>query len=145
MKTSPSLLSRPCICDPKAPLDQRYEKTESLPFTIRPVKTAAELEKAVQIRHAAYMRHVPRFAAALETPEALDSARGVVVFLAELKLNASPVGTMRIQLNEFAPLTLERAVDLPDWLRCRRLAEPTRLGVTHERVGRIVTLALFKA
>lgn len=125
--------------------DQQSMKTESMPFTIRVVSNVADLEKAIRIRHTAYMRHVPQFAAALKEPEALDSQKGVVVLLAESKLDGSPVGTMRIQINEFAPLTLEQAVTLPDWLRCRRLAEATRLGVTHERVGRMVTMALFKA
>jgi hypothetical protein len=65
--------------------------------------------------------------------------------LAESKFDGSPVGTMRIHTNEFSPLPLEQAVSLPDSLQGKRLAEATRLGVTQERVGRMVTTSLFKA
>ena len=120
-------------------------KKESLPFTIRVVSNAADLEKAVRIRHAAYMRHVPNFARDLRSAESSDSDPGVIVLLAESKLDASPVGTMRIQTNEFSPLALEETIALPDEMQGKRLAEASRLGVTHERVGRMVTMALFKA
>lgn len=120
-------------------------KEESLPFTIRVVSNARDLEKAVRIRHAAYLRHVPNFAQVLDVPEDTDSEQGVVVLLAESKFDGSPMGTLRIQTNDSRPLTLEQSVTLPDYLKSRRLAEATRLGVTHERVGRIVTTSLFKA
>jgi hypothetical protein len=126
-------------------LDMVAMKAESLPFTIRVVSNAGDLEKAVRIRHAAYMRHVPAFAQALKMPERSDSEQGVVVLLAESKFDGSPIGTMRIQTNEFNPLTLEQSVTLPRSLANQRLAEATRLGVTQERVGRMVTTALFKA
>jgi len=109
------------------------------------VSSTNELKKAVSIRHAAYMRHVPNFAQQLTEPESADSESGAVVLLAESKLDGSPIGTMRIQINEYGPLALEQSVKLPDWLASSRLAEATRLGVTQERVGRIVTSALFKA
>lgn len=126
-------------------MDDKEMKEERLPFTIRVVRNVEELKKAVRIRHAAYMRHVPNLAQSLAVPESADSEEGVVVLLAESKLDGSPIGTMRIQTNEFKPLTLEQSVVLPTSLSTRRLAEATRLGVTHERVGRIVTTALFKA
>jgi hypothetical protein len=94
-------------------LDMVPMKAESLPFTIRVVSNAGDLEKAVRIRHAAYMRHVPAFAQALKMPERSDSEQGVVVLLAESKFDGSPIGTMRIQTNEFNPLTLEQSVTLP--------------------------------
>lgn len=120
-------------------------KEEALPFTIRVVSNIRDLEKAVRIRHAAYMRHVPGFAQELTLPENSDSEQGVVVLLAESKFDGSPVGTMRIQTNDYKPLSLEESVVLPEAYRARRLAEATRLGVTQERVGRMVTTALFKA
>jgi len=43
---------------------------ERLPFTIRVVQTRQELQKAILIRHAAYGRHLPEFAASLRSPEA---------------------------------------------------------------------------
>lgn len=120
-------------------------KEEFLPFTIRVVSNVRDLAKAVRIRHAAYMRHVPGFAQALNVPEEADSEQGVVVLLAESKFDGSPIGTMRIQTNDYQPLILEQSVTLPTSLHGRRLAEATRLGVTHERVGRMVTTSLFKA
>lgn len=126
-------------------IDNIPMKTEALPFTIRVVSNANDLEKAVRIRHAAYMRHVPSFAQALRVPENTDSEEGVVVLLAESKLDGSPIGTMRIQTNEVRPLALEQSVVLPGWLDGKCMAEASRLGVTQERVGRMVTTALFKA
>ncbi len=118
---------------------------ELLPFTVRLVRNEADLSKAVQIRHAAYARHLPEFAETLKTAETDDAENGVVVLLAESKLDASPLGTMRIQTNQYKPLSLEQSIELPEWLRVRPLAEATRLGVTNEKGGRLVTTVLFKA
>jgi hypothetical protein len=118
---------------------------EKLPFTVRLVRSQGDLTKAVHIRHAAYARHVPDFAKTLAMPEQADAENGVVVLLAESKLDGSPVGTMRVQTNRFKPLSLEQSVELPVWLKDRDLAEATRLGITEERVGRVVKTVLFKA
>jgi hypothetical protein len=91
------------------------------------------------------MRHLPGFAHELTLPENADSDKGVVVLLAESKFDGSPIGTMRIQTNVYKPLALEQSVTLPGAVQMMRLAEATRLGVTQERVGRMVTAALFKA
>lgn len=134
-----SLLSRADA--PSAPA-----MTEALlPFTVRLVRDQDDLSKAVQIRHSAYARHLPDFAETLKSAETADAETGVVVLLAESKLDGSPLGTMRIQTNQFKPLCLEQSVELPAWLRSRPLAEATRLGVTNERGGRVVTTMLFKA
>lgn len=118
---------------------------ELLPFTVKLVRDEDDLDKAVQIRHTAYARHLPDFAETLKAPESADAENGVVVLLAESKLDGSPLGTMRIQTNEFKPLSLEQSIELPEWLSKRRLAEATRLGVTNEKGGRLVTTMLFKA
>ena len=81
----------------------------------------------------------------LLTPEAPDNESGVVVLLAESKVDGSPLGTMRIHTNHFRPLSVEQSVELPEALRMRPLAEATRLGITDERVGRLVKTVLFKA
>lgn len=119
--------------------------TERLPFTIRAVRSESDLLKAVRIRHSAYMRHVPGLAESLSEPEPMDHENGVVVLLAESRLDGSPLGTMRVQTNAHRPLTLERSVMLPEDLAHSSLAEATRLGVTADRVGRMVKTALFKA
>lgn len=119
--------------------------TERLPFSVRVVRTEAELNKAVKVRHDAYARHVPEFAQTLQRAEAYDTMDGVVVLLAESKLDGTPLGTMRIQTNAFRPLTLEQSIELPESLRGRPLAEATRLGVTEQIQGRAVKTVLFKA
>lgn len=80
--------------------------TEELhPFTVRLVRDEDDLNKAVQIRHSAYARHLPDFAETLKSAENADADNGVVVLL----------------------------------------AEATRLGVTNEKGGHLVTTVLFKA
>jgi hypothetical protein len=120
-------------------------KTERLPFTVRRVEDSESLSKAVQVRHAAYNRHVPEFARTLALPEQCDFEEDSVVLLAESRLDGSPLGTARIQTNLYRPLHLEDSVELPAWLRDRRLAEVTRLGVAEGRIGRLVKVALMKA
>ena len=120
------------------------DRVERLPFCVRLVRNEEDLAKAVRIRHLAYARHVPEFAEKLRSPEPADYQDGVVVLLAESKLDGSPLGTMRIQSNTYQPLTLEQSVQLPDWLQGRSLAEATRLGITEDRVGRLVKTMLFK-
>ena len=119
--------------------------SERLPFTVRIVQNEVDLWKAVQIRHAAYARHVPTLAQSLTAPEPPDLQPGVVVLLAESKIDGSPLGTMRIQTNAHRPLPLEQSVELPSWMGGKRMAEATRLGVTEARVGRVVKTVLFKA
>jgi hypothetical protein len=118
---------------------------ERLPFTVRLVCNQDDLRKAVHIRHSAYARHLPTFAETLLFPETADSDAGVVVLLAESKLDGSPLGTMRIQTNRVKPLTIEQSIPLPPWLQRRPLIEATRLGVTDEKAGRLVKTVLFKA
>ncbi|KKB61702.1 hypothetical protein WM40_21765 [Robbsia andropogonis] len=126
-------------------VDQRVEtKAERLPFTVKVVSTAAELDQAVLMRRAAYGRHLPEFAETM-TVEALDAHPDTVVLLAQSRLDGGPLGTMRIQTNLFGPLAVEQSVQLPDWLGNARLAEATRLGVARGAIGRMVKVALCKA
>ncbi len=118
---------------------------ERLPFTVKLVTTEEEMSKAVSIRHSAYARHVPDFAEQLKRPESRDYEDGTAILLAESRLDGTPLGTMRIQTNQFGPLGLEQSVDLPDWLEGLSLAEATRLGISESREGRVVKTFLFKA
>ncbi|AUT74226.1 N-acyl amino acid synthase FeeM domain-containing protein [Paraburkholderia hospita] len=120
------------------------KKTERLPFTIKVVSNHSELDKAVEMRRAAYRRHLPEFAETMGV-EALDGAPGTVVLLAQSRLDGGPLGTMRVQTNVFDPLAVEQSVQLPDWLGQARLAEATRLGVARGAIGRMVKVALCKA
>jgi len=118
---------------------------ERLPFTVRVVCSEEALHKAVAIRQAAYARHVPAFAATLNSPESNDYDPGSVVLLAESKLDGSPLGTMRIQTNRFNDLSIAKSVELPAWLKNKSMAEATRLGVGLGQTGRVVKTVLFKA
>lgn len=123
----------------------RSIKQERLPFTIRIARKEVDIRKAVAIRHAAYDRHVPEFAAALREPEATDYEKTTTVFLAESKFDGSPVGSMRIQSNAGRKLSVEHSVDLPGWLDGALLVEATRLGVVQPDRGSLVKTLLFKA
>lgn len=119
--------------------------TEYLPFTIRPIRNQDDFQKALDVRYSAYARHMPLFADALRTPESDDMEDDVMILLAESKLDGSPLGTARIQNNLLRPLNLEQSVDLPHWLKGKRLAEARRLAVAPGSAGRLVKMALIKA
>lgn len=126
-------------------LPQTRMTEERLPFTVRVVRNAEALHKAVAIRQAAYARHMPALAERLAAPEPNDHDQGSVVLLAESKMDGSPLGTMRIQTNRYNNLSIEQGVELPAWLRSNSLAEATRLGIDVGRTGRLVKTTLFKA
>lgn len=123
----------------------QQQTRENLPFTVRVVNTEQALDKAVSIRHQAYGRHVPELARTLSVPETHDAQAGTTVLLAESKLDGTPVGTMRIQTNQYGPLGVEGSIQLPEWLHGQSLAEATRLGISLGRTGHVAKLALFKA
>jgi len=123
----------------------RLSKIESSPFTVRIANDENDLNSAINIRHAAYARHLPDFARHLATEEESDRMPGTVVLLAESKLDRQAIGTMRIQTNRFYPLDIEHSVDIPAALRGKTLAEATRLGVSRGPAGTAVKTMLFKA
>jgi len=124
---------------------QQAMPQERLPFTVKTVRSDEELGKAVQIRHAAYARHIPEFAEKLAAPEPYDREEGSVVLLAESKLDGSPIGTLRLQSNQYRKLSIEQSVELPESLQDCSLVEGTRLGIAEGRMGRVVKAALIKA
>lgn len=125
-------------------LEESRAQVEYLPFTVRLVESQDDLRKAVDVRHSAYARHLPHVAARLQTPEPFDAAPGIVVLIAESKLDGSPLGTMRVHTNAFVPLPLEGSVQLPPWLDASR-SEANRLAIVDGHIGRVVKLVLFKA
>ena len=118
---------------------------ERLPFRVRFVDSAQDLEKAVEIRSSAYARHVPSVGAALRKPETDDYRRDVLILLAERKIDGQPVGSVRLQTNVDQPLRIEGELKLPDVYSNRRLIEAMRLGVTNGISGKLVNAALLKA
>lgn len=119
--------------------------TERLAFEVREVRTQDELFKVVALRHAAYSRHLPELGRRLTAPEPADTEPGHTVLLAENRLDATALATMRVQTNDFGPLTLERSLELPPWLKGHRLVEATRLAVADNVRGRYVSFVMFKA
>ena len=118
---------------------------EYLPFTVRQVGNQNDLDRAIRLRHLAYSRHLPEFAEALKEPEADDRADDAIILLAESKLDGSPIGTVRIQTNLYAPLNVEHSIALPDWLAGKSIAEVRRLAVAPGSAGRLVKMVLLKA
>ena len=127
------------------PWSNEAPREERLPFSVRIVRHDGDLAKAVQVRHAAYARHMPEFADKLREAEPIDSEPGVTLLLAESKLDGAALGTLRIQSNAYMPLKVEQSVTLPHWLRDRPLAEVSRLGIVGGSVGRLVKTVLIKA
>lgn len=119
--------------------------SELLPFTVSLVQDAQALRAAVQIRQSAYARHLPDVAKSMDEAEDWDFGEGTVVLVARSKADGSPVGTMRLHTNEFAPLPLEQSFKLPDEFGGNRMVEATRFAVTAERTSQLVKTALFKA
>jgi hypothetical protein len=119
--------------------------TESLPFTIRCVRSEAELAKAVSIRKSAYGRHLPELAERFNAPEPSDLDGSSRVLVALSKLDGQPLGSMRFRTNQYQPLDVEQSVAFPEALRNRVLTEATRLAVSQAAVGRVVKAMLMKA
>lgn len=118
---------------------------EWLPFTVRQVRSKGDLQKAINLRHMAYARHLPLFAEALKVPESDDLEKGVVVLIAESKLDGSTLGTVRIQTNLFNPLNMEQSIELPPRFHGKTIAEVRRLAVAPGNPGRLVKMVLLKA
>jgi len=116
----------------------------NFPFTIRIATDDVSIHKAIDIRALAYGRHMPELGNRLRQIEELDRAEGVVVLLAESKIDNTPLGTIRIQTNRYRPLLIEQAVLLP-FENDSLVAEPTRLAVCQKAIGRLVKLALIRA
>lgn len=125
--------------------DETAGRRVDLPFTVRIVRNDDQLSKAIRIRAEAYGRHAPILGAKLAAPEQTDRDPDSIVFLAEAKNDSEPLGTIRIQTNFEAPLTIEQSITLPTRFIGRPLAGISRLAVRAGPRGRMVKLALFKA
>ena len=101
--------------------------------------------KAVQVRHDAYARHKPALAEHLSRPEPDDTADDCFVLLAERKGDGLPLGTMRVRVNDVRPLPIEGQIDLPAWLKGKRLAQARRLGIAQGQHASGVRVAMVKA
>lgn len=118
---------------------------ESLPVSVRVVRTEEHLRKAVRVRSEAFNRHYPLLRDRLAEPEPEDQQRGNVILLAESKLTGAPEGSVRIETNLVKPIEFETALSLPERFHGKALAEVRRLSVRAGPSSRMVKYALFKA
>jgi len=88
---------------------------------------------------------MPSLGQSLQMPEAEDLKSDVLVLLAERKLDAQPLGSLRLQSNFTRPLRLQGEAPPLATLANMRLVESTRLGVDLGATSKIVTAALIKA
>lgn len=119
-------------------------KIEYLPFTIERVRTSEQLAQCTRLRKDRYGRHLPQFALKLAFPESEDSRNRSSIFLATSKTDGSPLATSRLQTNFQAPLPLEQAIFLPEYLRVSKVAEATRFVVSGGPQARMVRSAVLK-
>ena len=130
---------------PNRPYSVPVEARESLPFIVRLVESAQDLQKAVEIRSSAFTRHFPALGEVLREPEADDHRSDVLVLVAERKTDGRVLGSMRMQPNLHRPLRVESETKLPEAYQDRRLIEFMRLGVENGNAGRMVMAGLCKA
>ncbi|MEQ1816497.1 MAG: hypothetical protein ABL861_08570 [Nitrosomonas sp.] len=125
-------------------------KIENLPFTVRIVKSSEDLQKVAELRQKAYARHIPEFAQQLTIPEPADTDPNTFVLLVESKNNEDSrggvaLGTMRVHINRYSPLPLEKSIQLPEHLQNLTLAEAVRFGIADGVDGQQARDALFEA
>jgi hypothetical protein len=116
---------------------------DRFPFTVN-IARDESLLSAIEIRAEAYGRHIPELGVKFREADELDVEAGVTVLVATSKDDGRPLGTIRIQTNQFRPLLIEQAIAIPDQEHMM-LAELTRLAVCQKPIGRIAKHALFKA
>jgi hypothetical protein len=117
----------------------------SLDFTVRIVRNLDTLDKAVEVRKSAYVRHHPTYAEAIAREDKRDKQSGATIFIAESKINGAALGTLRVETNLQRPLQLEGDVALPLSLQGAHLAHVTRFAIEAGRLGTMVRYALLKA
>lgn len=115
---------------------------QTLDFTVRPVRTLAELQQVAQLRHAAYGRHRDQQGAA--QPDRYDFEPHAVVLAAIDKSDGRIVGTIRVVLGDSGPLELDNYVHLAR-ASTGVPAEAARLAIGRTRHRTLVKLALWKA
>ena len=119
--------------------------TTTLSFNPRVARTPRDLQAACQVRSISYGHHLPSLRTAFAAPEPLDRTPGTAVFLCTDKATGAAVGTARVQINTWAPLQIDRSVEMPDPIAEQSRAEITRLSVMPGRADPLVKLALMKA
>lgn len=118
-------------------------KKQSLPFRISILKTAAELKEAVQHRSLGYGRRSVALGGSLEMPEAGDArAHGREILIATSKMDGSIIGSLRLEINFYQPVSVQRYAQLPAEINSRRIMDANRFCCFESNICRA---ALFKA
>ncbi len=118
--------------------------TASLGFIVRLATSEQDFRDACAVRAIAYGHHDPEMGPKFGDVEPLDRAEGTVVLLCRDRSTGQCVGTARIQVSGFGPLTLESSLRLPAWLTQRLRAQISRLAVA-PGASSVVKLLLMKA
>jgi hypothetical protein len=118
-------------------------RIEKLPFTVRPVRTEAELATVAALRSERYGDKIPQLRQALSAPESWDGRDGALVLGVWDRADGVLLGSMRLHDGAAGPLPVEGDVTLPQRAAGLHVAEATRLVV--RRGHSLVKVALFKA
>jgi hypothetical protein len=119
-------------------------ETASLGFLVRLANSDDDFCDACQVRAIAYGHHDPEMGPKFGDIEMFDKAEGTVVLLCRDRSTGECVGTLRIQVSGFGPLTIESSLNLPPWLASRPRAQISRLAVV-AGASSVVKLLLMKA
>ena len=120
-------------------------RSRQLPFTIQVATSEVDVAELVQVRSDAYSRHNAPGADKLKVAEKQDRGDDAVLLLARSKLDASVLGSVRIQTRLVNPLLVEAAMELPQDVASKRPIELMRGSVSAGTAGRMVSGALAKA
>lgn len=118
--------------------------TTTLGFAVRLADCDQDFRDACAVRAIAYGHHDPERGPAFGDVEPLDRVDGTVVLVCRDRTTGQCVGTARIQVSGFGPLTLESSLRLPEWLAQRLRAQISRLAVV-PGASSVVKLLLMKA
>jgi len=119
-------------------------ETASLGFAVRLANCEKDFLDACTVRALAYGHHDPEMGPQFGNVEPMDCAEGTVVLVCRDRATGQCMGTARIQVSGFGPLTLESSLTLPQWLAQRLRAQISRLAVM-PGASNMVKLLLMKA
>ena len=100
----------------------------STPYSIRIVRTSAQLQAAVEVRYQAYSEKLQALASKVSQPGPLDFAHEPIVLLAENRLTGEAIGTMRLNTGP-SILDMLDDINLPDNIMGERVAFVSRMAV----------------
>lgn len=121
-----------------------HMQAANLSFAVRLASADQDFRDACTVRAIAYGHHDPEMGPRFGDVEQLDVAEGTVVLLCRDQATGQCMGTARIQVSGFGPLTLESSLMLPPWVSSRLRAQISRLAVV-PGASNVVKLLLMKA